>query len=130
MAPTRVLTKRLYNNYNSGNNNVSLDWVNAYNAYPFGQSWVPPTLRIDLIAPSNEPVLYHAQNLNGGGASFINGSDVVYSPVAGSSYPLALSNPYLANSMAYNPYGANGYSTPFYNYGAAWSTDFAATNAL
>jgi hypothetical protein len=127
MAPTRVLTKRLYINYNGGNNNVSLDWTNAYNAYPFGSAWSPPSLKLELLAPSNEPVLYSAQNLNGGGAYFINGSDVVYQPVNGSSYPVALTNPYLANSLAYN--NANG-NFPFYNYGSAWANDFAQTNAL
>lgn len=128
---SRTLTKRLYINYNGGNNNVSLDWTNAYNAYPYGSTWSPPTLKLELLAPSNEPVLYSAQNNYGGGAQFINASDVVYQPVNGSQYPLALTNPYLANSWRYGNVNANTSSYyPFYNKGAGWGLDFALNTAL
>lgn len=136
MAPNRVITKRLYLNQNSRNDNVSLDWCHVYNGYPYGSTWNPPKLRIDLIAPSNEPVLYHAQGFGGSASSatFINPVDVVYQPIPGSSpaFPVVANFGYGGYSNYWNNAGYN--NNTFYNNlyasGAAWANDFSATNAL
>jgi hypothetical protein len=126
MAPNRVITKRLYVNKNSGNQNVSFDWANVYTGYPYGYVWVPPRMRVDLISPSVTPVLYQAQAYGGSSssASFINPVDVVYQQVAGVNqvYPSVPTN--WANSWN------NGYYNNLYGVGAAWNNDFTMNNAL
>lgn len=132
MAPTRVLTKRLYINTNGGNNNVSLDWVNTYNSNPYGYSWNPPRMRVELLAPNNEPTLYSAQGYGGtsNSAVFINPVDVIYQPVGGSSVPYALAlGPQAGFNGAYNNYNQSGYYNNLYGAGLGWYNDFNQINA-
>lgn len=131
MAVQRILTKRLYNMTNGGNNNVSLDYVGAYNAYPYGNQFYPPTMRIDLLSPNNEPVLYKPQGYGDGSAQFINAYDIIYTPVNGSQTPLSLVNP--AFGVGVNNYDSyfGGYGNGYgYGRNALWANDFNSVNAL
>jgi hypothetical protein len=137
MAPTRVITKRLYRHKNCGNQNVSLDWTNAYNSNPYGATWTPPMMRVDLIAPNTEPTLYSAQSYGGStsGAVFINPVDIIYQPVGGSTTPYPLLGAQGNNwgnigGFGYG-YGANNsYFNSFYGSGYGFNTDFNSINAM
>jgi hypothetical protein len=134
MAPTRVITKRLYMNSNGGNNNVSLDWTNSYNSNPYGYTWSPPVMKVELISPNTEPVLYSAQAYGGSTSSavFINPVDIIYQPINGSStpYPLLTNQANNWGNIGFR-YGANnGYYNNFYGSGYGWNNDFNSINAM
>jgi hypothetical protein len=89
MAANRVITKRLYQNQNSRNENYSLDWSHVYNGYPYGSTWNPPRMRVDLVSPSSEPVLYHPQGFGGSASSatFVNARYSPYQPIQNVNVP-------------------------------------------
>jgi hypothetical protein len=86
-------------------------------------------MKVELLSPNNEPVLYAHQGFTGS-ASFINPVDIIYTPIPGSTTPLPLLG-YGAGVQGWGNWnGFNGnYFNGYYGAGNGWGNDFNSINA-